>query len=71
MMLRNEGVFMSYLDDLFGLAGKAIINHSPYGRFGEAEELEGATLFLASHKASGFITGISIPVDGDYLSFNI
>lgn len=51
--------------------GRAVINHTPYGRFGKAEELEGATLFLASHKASGFITGISIPVDGGYLAFNI
>jgi hypothetical protein len=31
----------------------------------------GATLFLASSKASGFVTGISIPVDGGYLAFNI
>jgi len=51
--------------------GKAVINHTPYGRFGEAEELVGATLFLASDKASGFVTGISIPVDGGYLAFNI
>ena len=51
--------------------GKAVINHTPYGRFGEAEELVGATLFLASPKASGFVTGISIPVDGGYLAYNI
>jgi NAD(P)-dependent dehydrogenase (short-subunit alcohol dehydrogenase family) len=51
--------------------GKAVINHTPYGRFGEPEELIGATLFLASSKASGFVTGISIPVDGGYLAFNI
>lgn len=51
--------------------GQAVINHTPYGRFGEAQELVGATLFLASSKASGFVTGISIPVDGGYLVFNI
>ena len=51
--------------------GQAVINHTPYGRFGEAKEMVGATLFLASHKASGFVTGISIPVDGGYLAFNI
>ena len=51
--------------------GKAVINHTPYGRFGDAEELVGATLFLASDKASGFVTGISIPVDGGYLAYNI
>jgi len=51
--------------------GKAIIAHTPFGRFGETEELIGATLFLASNKASGFVTGISIPVDGGYLAHNI
>ena len=51
--------------------GQAVIDHTPFGRFGEAEELVGVTLFLASQKASGFVTGISIPVDGGYLAFNI
>ena len=51
--------------------GKAVIHHTPFGRFGEADELTGATLFLASNKASGFVTGVSIPVDGGYLAFNI
>ena len=51
--------------------GRAIIAHTPFGRFGEIEELIGATLFLASDRASGFVTGISIPVDGGYLAYNI
>jgi NAD(P)-dependent dehydrogenase (short-subunit alcohol dehydrogenase family) len=51
--------------------GKAVINHTPYGRFGEPQELIGATLFLASNRASGFVTGVSIPVDGGYLAHNI
>ncbi len=51
--------------------GKAIIAHTPYGRFGETNELAGALLFLASPKASGFVTGVSLPVDGGYLIDNI
>jgi len=51
--------------------GKAIISRTPYKRFGEISELAGATLFLASNKASGFVTGVSIPVDGGYLIDNI
>jgi NAD(P)-dependent dehydrogenase (short-subunit alcohol dehydrogenase family) len=51
--------------------GKAIIAHTPYGRFGETDELAGALLFLASQKASGFVTGISLAVDGGYLVDNI
>jgi NAD(P)-dependent dehydrogenase (short-subunit alcohol dehydrogenase family) len=51
--------------------GRAIIAHTPFGRFGKIEELIGATLFLDSDRASGFVTGISIPVDGGYLAHNI
>ena len=51
--------------------GQAVIDHTPFGRFGKPEELAGATLFLASEKASGFVTGVSIPVDGGYLIHNI
>jgi NAD(P)-dependent dehydrogenase (short-subunit alcohol dehydrogenase family) len=51
--------------------GQSIINLTPYKRFGDVEELAGATLFLASNKASGFVTGVSIPVDGGYLIHNI
>lgn len=51
--------------------GKAVIGHTPYRRFGEVRELAGATLFLASREASGFVTGVSIPVDGGYLIHNI
>jgi len=51
--------------------GRAVIDHTPFGRFGEASELAGATVFLASGKASGFVTGVSIPVDGGYLVHNI
>jgi len=51
--------------------GNAVIAHTPFRRLGEPRELVGATLFLANSKASGFVTGVSIPVDGGYLAFNI
>jgi NAD(P)-dependent dehydrogenase (short-subunit alcohol dehydrogenase family) len=51
--------------------GKTIVGKTPFGRFGEKEELCGAVLFLASRAASGFITGVSIPVDGGYLTDNL
>lgn len=51
--------------------GKSVIAHTPYGRFGDVMELAGATVFLASDKAAGFVTGVSIPVDGGYLIHNI
>ncbi len=51
--------------------GRAIIARTPFGRFGDPAELAGALLFLASPRASGFVTGISIPVDGGYLADSI
>lgn len=46
--------------------GQKIITHTPMSRFGKAEELAGAIVWLASHKASGFVTGQNIVVDGGY-----
>lgn len=43
-----------------------IINHTPMGRFGKAEELAGAVVWLASPRASSFVTGQNIVVDGGF-----
>jgi NAD(P)-dependent dehydrogenase (short-subunit alcohol dehydrogenase family) len=49
----------------------AILNHTPMKRFGEARELVGATLLLASDAAGSFITGEEILVDGGYAAMTI
>lgn len=46
-----------------------IIAATPMERFGEPEELVGATLFLISDKASSFITGVVLPIDGGFSSY--
>jgi len=50
---------------------QAIWGHTPMNRFGKSEELIGACIFLAAEKASSFITGTDIRVDGGYLSQTI
>jgi NAD(P)-dependent dehydrogenase (short-subunit alcohol dehydrogenase family) len=50
---------------------KSILTHTPMGRFGRAEELIGAAIFLASARASSFVTGSDLRVDGGYLSMTI
>lgn len=40
----------------------------PHGRWGEPDELAGTAVFLAS-RASDYVTGTAIPVDGGYTSF--
>ena len=49
----------------------SIMRHTPMDRFGDADELIGATLLLASEKAGGFITGAEIVVDGGYAAMTI
>ena len=52
----------------FSPRGQKIVNNTPMGKFGEPEDLQGATLFLLSD-VSSFVTGIVIPVDGGYSAF--
>jgi len=52
----------------FSARGQKIVNNTPMGKFGEPEDLQGATLFLLSD-ISSFVTGIVIPVDGGYSAF--
>jgi NAD(P)-dependent dehydrogenase (short-subunit alcohol dehydrogenase family) len=51
--------------------GQVILGHTSMGRFGKPTELAGAAVFLASEKASGFVTGIDLRVDGGFLSQTI
>jgi NAD(P)-dependent dehydrogenase (short-subunit alcohol dehydrogenase family) len=47
--------------------GQDIIKRTPFGRFGDTQELCGAVIYLCSNAASGFVTGTCIPVDGGFL----
>jgi len=49
---------------------RAILGHTPMGRYGRPEELVGAVLWLASD-TSGFVTGAEIAVDGGFSAMTI
>lgn len=49
--------------------GRAILAHTPQGRFGTAEDLLGTVLWLVS-PASAFVTGIVVPVDGGFSAYS-
>lgn len=46
-----------------------ILAATPMSRFGETEEIIGATLFLISEEAAGFITGVVLPIDGGFSAY--
>lgn len=47
-----------------------ILAHTPFGRFGEPEELLGTLQWLASD-ASAFVNGVVVPIDGGFDAFSI
>lgn len=49
--------------------GKTIITHTPMGRFGDADELNGTIHWLCSPAAT-FVTGIVVPIDGGFSAFS-
>ncbi|WP_439624308.1 SDR family oxidoreductase [Gemmata sp.] len=63
MLMKDDGTYTE--------RGQSIIGHTPMGRFGTAEELAGATVWLAAPRASAFVTGQNIVVDGGFSSVTI
>jgi NAD(P)-dependent dehydrogenase (short-subunit alcohol dehydrogenase family) len=61
LLINEDG---SYTD-----RGKTVIANTPMGRFGEAEELIGAVIFLSSN-ASKFVTGVVLPIDGGFEAYS-
>ena len=59
---------LTNIDGSYTERGQAIISHTPFGRFGEPEELLGALHWLASD-ASKFVTGTLTIVDGGFDAF--
>ncbi|SHE70458.1 NAD(P)-dependent dehydrogenase, short-chain alcohol dehydrogenase family [Mariniphaga anaerophila] len=65
---QNRFLVMDEKTGNFSPRGQKIVDNTPMGKFGEPEDLQGATLFLLSD-ISNFITGIVIPVDGGYSAY--
>lgn len=57
-------------DGSFTERSAKILSSTPMERFGEAEELIGAILFLVNEEASSFVNGIVIPIDGGFSAYS-
>lgn len=47
-----------------------ILGHTPMGRFGVPEDLDGVLLWLADDKFSAFVDGVVVPVDGGFAAYS-
>lgn len=50
--------------------GRKVIDHTPMGKFGEADDMYGTVKYLLNDEASSFVTGVTIPVDGGFLTLS-
>ena len=48
--------------------GENVMHHTPMQRFGEAQDLLGCVEWLLDDEKAAFVTGITVPVDGGFLS---
>ena len=52
------------------LRSEKILTATPMNRFGEPTDLLGALLWLVDERYSGFVTGITVPVDGGFIAYS-
>ena len=62
-LLRND-------DGSYSARANKIILGTPMAKFGVPQDLIGAILYLASDEASGFVSGINMPIDGGYSAYS-
>ena len=63
--IATEMTAMARDNPAFAEFNRMILASTPAGRWGEADEVAGAAVFLAS-AAADFVTGVTLPVDGGY-----
>lgn len=68
MVNERSKTYLGTVEDGLTKRGESVINHTPMGRFGQASDLVGCVKWLLNEKASGFVTGITVPVDGGFLT---
>ena len=66
---QNRGL-MTNPDGSWTPRARNILKHIPQDRFGSPEDLLGTLLWLIDEKASGYVTGTVVPVDGGFSAFH-
>lgn len=64
---RSRKILLDGPDDLTP-RGQNVMAHTPMRRFGEQSDLLGCVCWLLDGDRAGFVTGVTIPVDGGFLA---
>lgn len=70
MVNERSRTYLGTVKDGLTERGSQVICHTPMGRFGEASDLLGCVSWLLDEDASAFVTGITVPVDGGFLTLS-
>ena len=70
MVNERSKAYLGTVEEGLTKRGEQVISHTPMGRFGEASDLTGCVKWLLNEQASGFVTGITVPVDGGFLTLS-
>ena len=70
MVNERSKTYLGTVEEGLTKRGEQVIGHTPMGRFGEASDLVGCVKWLLNEDASGFVTGITVPVDGGFLTLS-
>ena len=62
--------YLGTVEDGLTQRGKDVIKHTPMGNFGQASDMCGSVRFLLDDRLSSFVTGVTIPVDGGFLTLS-
>lgn len=68
MVNERSKAYLGTVEEGLTQRGKDVIKHTPMGRFGQASDLIGCVNWLLDDTASGFVTGVTVPVDGGFLT---
>lgn len=70
MVNERSKAYLGTVEEGLTKRGEQVIGHTPMGRFGQASDLIGCVKWLLNDEASGFVTGVTIPVDGGFLTLS-
>ena len=62
--------YLGTVEDGLTPRGEKVIDHTPTRRFGQAGDICGSVRYLLDERASAFVTGITVPVDGGFLTLS-